>query len=104
MHFFHGCECFPSQTKQKLKGLELTYNTAKRTETDVENFPPWAAILASLFARANDWDLDLEIEVTGAGIVPVDIVPGDIVPVFLEFNGCIEWLHSIFDAYILKEI
>ena len=32
------------------KGLELTYKTAKRTETDVQNFPPHAAILALLFA------------------------------------------------------
>ena len=29
------------------------YKIAKRTETDVK----WAAILASLFALANDWEL-----------------------------------------------
>ena len=65
MHFFHGCECFRSRTKQKLKksckGLELTYKTAKRIETDVQNWPPWVAILASLLARANDWELALQI-------------------------------------------
>ena len=43
------------------KGLELTYNTAKRTETDVQNWPSWAAILASLFARANNWELAFQI-------------------------------------------
>ena len=43
------------------KELELTYKTAKRTETDIQNFPPWSAILASLFARANDWELALQI-------------------------------------------
>ena len=42
-------------------GLELTIKAAKRTETDVQNFPPCAAILASLFARANDWELAFEI-------------------------------------------
>ena len=41
--------------------MELTYKTAKRTETDVQNFPPSAAILASLFARANDWELAFQI-------------------------------------------
>ena len=43
------------------KGLELTYKTAKRTETYVQNFPPWAAILALLFARAKDWELASQI-------------------------------------------
>ena len=33
----------------------------QRTGTDVQNFPPWAAILASLFARANDWELAFQI-------------------------------------------
>ena len=41
--------------------LELTYKTAKRTETDVQNFPKWAAILASLFAQANDQELAFQI-------------------------------------------
>ena len=35
--------------------------TAKRTETGDQSFPPWAATLASLFARANDWELALQI-------------------------------------------
>ena len=45
-----------SKTKKKnwrlksCKGRELTYKTAKRTETDVQNYPPWSAFLASLFA------------------------------------------------------
>ena len=30
-------------------------------QSDVKNFPPWAAILASLFARANDWELAFQI-------------------------------------------
>ena len=37
------------------------YKTAKRTETDVQNFPPCAAILASLFALPNDWELAFQI-------------------------------------------
>ena len=41
------------------------YKTAKMTETDVQNFPPWAAILASLFARANDWELAFQIWKSG---------------------------------------
>ena len=55
----------PNETKnwrlKSCKGLELTYKTAKRTETDVQNFPPCAAILASLFDRANDWELAFQI-------------------------------------------
>ena len=35
--------------------------TAKRTETDVQNFPPRAAILASLFAWPNDWELPFQV-------------------------------------------
>ena len=43
------------------KGLELTYKTAKKTETDVQNFLTWVAIFASLFAQANDWELAFRI-------------------------------------------
>ena len=43
------------------KGPELTYRTAERTDTDRQNFPLWAAILASLFPRANDWELAFQI-------------------------------------------
>ena len=39
------------------KGLEVTYKTTKRTETDVQFFFPLAAILVSLFTGANDWEL-----------------------------------------------
>ena len=45
------------------KGLELKYATAKRTETDVQNFTPWPAILASLFVRANDYELAFHMEI-----------------------------------------
>ena len=41
------------------KGLEMTYKTAKRTETDI-SFPPRTAILGSLFAQPNDWELAFE--------------------------------------------
>ena len=33
----------------------------RRIGSDVQNFPPWAAILASLFAQANDWELAFQI-------------------------------------------
>ena len=45
------------------KGLELTYKPAKRTETEVQNFPPWAAILASLFAWVSIPDMEIEFTV-----------------------------------------
>ena len=31
------------------------------TGTDQQNFPPWAAILASLFTRPNDWELAFQV-------------------------------------------
>ena len=37
-----------------------------RTETDVKNFPPRADILASLFARANDWELTFQIWISNS--------------------------------------
>ena len=43
------------------KGLELTHKCAKTTETDIQNFSPRAAILASLFPRPNDWELAFQI-------------------------------------------
>ena len=43
------------------KGLELMYKCAERTGTDVQNYSPWAAILASLFAQANEWELAFQI-------------------------------------------
>ena len=48
-------------TLKSCKGLELMYKTAKRTETDVQNFLPWAAILTSLFFRIKDWELAFQI-------------------------------------------
>ena len=43
------------------KGLERTYKTAKRTETDVQSVGRLATILTSLFARTNDWELAFQI-------------------------------------------
>ena len=48
-------------TLKTCKRLETTYKTTKRTETDVQNFPPRSAILASLFARPNDLELAFQV-------------------------------------------
>ena len=62
------------------------YKTAKRTETYVQNFPPWAAILAPLFAWPNDWELAFQIQKSSSLVVTSPVLG----LVTLPFHGLTE--------------